>query len=72
MVMFDDHDAVMMVMMPAVIVMHFGASIETVMIMSDHHFLGTCNRRCGNGNRAKCGNNVPKSLHVILLVLRKE
>ncbi len=68
MVMSTDHDAIMMVMMPAVIAMHFGACIETVMIMSDHHFLCTCNRRRGNGNRAKCGNNVSKLLHDVLLV----
>ena len=68
MTMFDDHDPVMMVMMPAVIAMHFGACIETIMIVSDHHFLGTCNRRRGNGNRAKRYNNVSKLLHDVLLV----
>ena len=72
MVMFDDHDPIMMVMMPAVIAMHFGAGIETVMVMSDHHFLGACNRRRGNGDRAKCSNNVSKLLHDVLLVLGKE
>ena len=68
MVMFDDHDPVTMMMMPAVIAMHFGPRIETVMIVPDHDFFRTCNRRGGNGNRTKCGNNVSKLLHDVLLV----
>ena len=68
MAMLDDHDTVMMVTMPAAIVMHFGTRVGTVTIMSDHDVLGTCNRRRCDGNRAKCGNNVSKLLHDVLLV----
>ena len=64
----DDHDPVMMMTMPAMIAMHFSPRVETVVIVSDHHSLRTCNRRRGNGNRTKCGNNVSKLLHDVLLV----
>ena len=63
----DDHPVVM-VMMPAVIAMHVGTRVHSVMIVPDHHFLGTCNRRYGNGDRAKRGNNKSKLLHDVLLV----
>jgi hypothetical protein len=66
--MFDDHDPVVMVTMPAVIAMHFGACIEAVMIVPDHNVLGTCNRRRGDGDHAKRCNNVSKILHDVLLV----
>ena len=64
----DDHHPVMMMTMPAVIATHFSPRVETVVIVSDHHFLRTCDRRRGNGNRAKRGNNVSKLLHDVLLV----
>jgi len=68
MAMLDDHNPVMVVMMPAMIAMHFGTRVEPVMIMSDHDFLGACNRRCGDGDRAKRCDNVSKLLHDVLLV----
>ncbi|MEI9924174.1 MAG: hypothetical protein WDN50_12165 [Bradyrhizobium sp.] len=63
------HHPVMMVTMPAVIAMHLGTCVHPVVIMPDHHFLGTCNRRCGNGDGAKRGNDKSKLLHDVLLVL---
>ena len=68
MAMPHDHNAVVMVTMPAVIAMHVGTRVHSVMVMPDHHFLGTCNRRCGNGNRAKRRNHKSKLLHDVLLV----
>ena len=68
MAMFDDHHPVVMVMVPAVIAMHLRTRAHSVVIMPDYHFLGTCNRRCGNGNRAKRCNNKSKLLHHVLLV----
>jgi hypothetical protein len=68
MAVLDDHDPVMMVTMPALIAMHFGTCVETVMIMPDHDFFRTCYRWRCDGNRAKRGNNVSKLLHVILLI----
>ena len=68
MAVLDDHDPVMMVTMPALIAMHFGTCVETVMIVPDHDFFRTCNRRRRDGNRAKCCNNVSKLLHDVLLV----
>jgi hypothetical protein len=66
MAMFADYHSVVMVMAPAVIAMHFGTRVHSVVIMPDHHFLGTCNRRRRDGDRAKRGYNVSKLLHVIL------
>ena len=68
MAVLDDHDPVMMVTMPAVIAMHFSPRIETVMIVSDHDFFRTCNRRRCDGDHAKCRNKVSKLLHDVLLV----
>ena len=64
----DNHDPVMMVMTPAVIVMHFGTRVEMVTIMSDHDVFSACDRRRRDGDRAKRGNNVSKLLHDVLLV----
>jgi len=61
------HPVVMVMMMPAVIAMHIGTRVHSVMVMPDHHFLGTCNRRCGNGDRAKRCNNKSKLLHDVPL-----
>jgi hypothetical protein len=66
MTMFDDQHSVVMAMVPAVIAMHFGTRVHSVVMMSDHHFLGTCNRRRRDGNRAKRDYNVSKILHVVL------
>jgi hypothetical protein len=67
----DDHDPIVVMAMPAVIVMHFRTRVETV-VMSDHHVLGTCDRRRCDGNRSKRGNNVSKLLHIVLLVLMRD
>ena len=68
MAMPNDHKPVMVVMTPAMIAMHFGTRVEPVMIVSDHDFLGTCNRWRGDGDRAKRCDNVSKLLHDVLLV----
>jgi hypothetical protein len=62
--MFDDHHLV--VMAPAMIAMHPVITMHMI-VMPDHDGLGTCNRRRGNSDRAKRGDNVSKLLHVVLL-----
>jgi hypothetical protein len=71
MAVLDDHNPIVVMAMPAVIVMHFCTRVGAV-VMSDHDVLGTCDRRRCDGNRSKRGNNVSKLLHIVLLVFNEE
>src|SRR5512140_1716637 len=72
MAVLDDHDPVGMAMapafVPAVIAMfaEFGAGAVVMVAVPDHEGFGACNRRRGNGDRAKGCNDVTRLLHVVL------
>lgn len=63
---FHDHHLVVvapaMIAVPSVVAM-----MPAVIAMLDHNGLGARNRRRGDGNRAKRGDNVSKFSHFILL-----
>jgi hypothetical protein len=67
--MFDDHHVVVMAA-PAVIavvvamIAILGARAVVTVAVSDHDVLSACNRRRCDRDRAKCGKNVSKPLHV--------
>jgi hypothetical protein len=64
--MLDDHPVVVMAW--AVIAVHFGTRVETVMmtVLDDNGF-SAGNRRYGDGDRANGRYNVSKLVHMVLL-----